>query len=510
MRGIFRAAVVLSALGTWGAWAVAQDSAAVSLTEPEAAARAEDRALAEKSGALPGDSHVRMVRLSDVKGSLALDRRTGHGFEQTMPNMPIVQGERLKTADGYAEVEFEDSSMLRLAPDSRVDFALLALRSSGAKASTMSVARGTVYVTTESTKGNEFVLVAGDTKIAVAPGTHLRLEVDGKTAVLSVFKGSAEAQRGAETTLVSRKETVTLGGDAVKVAKGVEEGAYDAWDKDANEYHERYAKANSFAGGGSTFGLSDLNYYGSFFNAGGCGQMWQPYFVSAAWNPYANGVWALYPGAGYSWVSSYPWGWMPYHTGAWSYCPAYGWGWQPGGGWSGLNNIAVVAPTGSGKKSPVHSPLRPAPPALVAGAARPSLVLANSTPLVFSGQGKAGTFVFQRDSAGLGVPRGAMGSLNKVSNQAVRQGSASMRVYAALPGGEPAFAGGMSRGPVTLRAGSPPVSASSLAAGQPSGFTGSTATAASSSGSAASAGSYRGAAAAAPSGGGGARGGSPK
>ena len=77
------------------------------------------------NGAMPGDSHVRIVRLSDVKGTLALDRKTGLGFEQTMQNMPIVEGERLKTEDGYAEVEFEDNSTLRLAPDSQVDFRCL-------------------------------------------------------------------------------------------------------------------------------------------------------------------------------------------------------------------------------------------------------------------------------------------------------------------------------------------------------------------------------------------------
>ena len=46
---------------------------------------------------------------------------------------------------------------------------------------------------------------------------------------------------------------------------------------------------------------------------------WQPYFVGAGWSPYANGLWALYPGAGYSFVSPYPWGWLPYHSGSWGF-----------------------------------------------------------------------------------------------------------------------------------------------------------------------------------------------
>src|SRR5260370_9695539 len=78
--------------------------------------------------------------------------------------------------------------------------------------------------------------------------------------------------------------------------------------------------------------------------------MWQPCFVSASWNPYGNGAWAWYPGAGYSWVSPYPWGWTPFHSGSWSYCPARGWGWIPGRNWSGLNNVAggVTNPVNAG------------------------------------------------------------------------------------------------------------------------------------------------------------------
>ena len=454
----------------------------------EDAMTAQEVSTAADNGAMPGDSHVRIVRLSDVKGMLALDRKTGLGFEQTMQNMPIVQGERLRTADGFAEVEFEDNSTLRLAPNSQVDFSLLALRSSGAKASTMNVVKGTVYVVTESTKGNEFMLVAGDTKMTVTPSTHLRLEVveDGKT-VLSVFNGNVEVQHGDETTMVVKKESLTLDADQATVAKKVAGEQYDAWDKESNDYHQRYAMANTFAGGGNAFGLSDLNYYGSFINAGGFGSFWQPYFIGAGWSPYANGLWAMYPGAGYSWVSPYPWGWLPYHSGAWSFYPGYGWGWQPGGSFNGLNNIVAgtvpggTTAVGAVAAGTVHSPLRAAalpqaPAAPAAGAARQSLVLANQTPIVYSQESKPGNFVFQKDSAGLGVPRGSLGSLNKISNDVLKHGSASMPVYAAAPGGIEAANRGASQGPATLRpASSGPNGSSTLsAASRPGGSEAST------------------------------------
>jgi hypothetical protein len=422
------------------------------------------------NGARPGDSHVRIVRLSDVKGTLSLDRKTGNGFEATMPNMPIVEGEKLRTAEGYAEVEFEDNSTLRVAPNSLVEFPLLALRGSGAKASTIQVVRGIVYVNLESTKGNEFALRVADQTMTISPSTHMRMTVnDGKT-VVSVFNGSVEVKHGSETTLVTKKESLTLAGEQVAVAKKIEEESYDAWDKDANEYHARYSQANAMVAGGATYGLSDLNYYGNFINGGAFGSFWQPYLVGAGWNPYCNGVWALYPGAGYSWVSPYPWGWLPYHSGTWSFFPGYGWGWQPGGTFNGLNNVASGGGVAGGLVgTTVHSPVRAASPhAPTVGAG--SLVLANNTPMVFSKEDKPGNFVFQKNSAGLGVPRGSLGNLNKISTHVEQHGSANMQVYAAAPSrGFVASSHSGNGGPVTLRAGAPIQSANTNASASRAG-----------------------------------------
>jgi hypothetical protein len=96
------------------------------------------------------------------------------------------------------------------------------------------------------------------------------------------------------------------------------------------------------------------------------------------------------------------------------------------------------------------------PKAPVAGATRESLVLQNKNPMVFSKQDRDGNFVFQKDSAGMGVPRGSLGNLNHVNNDVGRHGSASMPVYAAAPGSsDPSGANSHNRGPSTLRQASP-------------------------------------------------------
>src|SRR6266481_8704425 len=93
------------------------------------------------------ESKARIVRLSDVQGSVQMDRGTGDGFDKTFLNMPVVEGSRLKTGDdGRAEVEFEDGSALRVVPNSEVEFTRLALGDDGQKLSTMRLAAGTAYI----------------------------------------------------------------------------------------------------------------------------------------------------------------------------------------------------------------------------------------------------------------------------------------------------------------------------------------------------------------------------
>lgn len=401
--------------------------------------------VAGADGVQPGDSHVRIVRISQVAGHVGLDRATGK-VEATMTNMPVIEKSRLATGpDGYAEVEFEDGSTLRLAPDSQVNFPHLILRSSGAKATTVELAQGMAYVSLEKTKGNEFTIKAGESTIPVPPGAHLRLGVNQKKVTLAVFNGDVEMKAGPASATVSKNRTAIFDpGSAatmakIDVQKNVDDASYDEWDKSSMDYHHRYSKASAYGSSLYSYGIPDMNYYGGFVNAAGCGgSFWRPYFVSAGWDPYANGVWTYYQNAGYSWVSPYPWGWMPYHSGAWSFCPGVGWGWRPGSAWMGLANGAPALRMQPipGKPGPPDqsvarggSPIRHPGPQRPVAVPRASMILSNRTPLVVSKIDKPGNFVFQRDSAGLGVPRGSLDSLHRVSNHVERNGFVNRQVY---------------------------------------------------------------------------------
>jgi hypothetical protein len=382
----------------------------------------------EPSTPVSANSKVRIVRLSEVKGEVGLDRLTGKGFEGAMTNLPVTEGARLKTGNGVAEVEFEDNSTVRLAQNSLIEFPRLELLPGGAKASGINVLQGTVYVSLVNTKGNEFSVKFGQQTVNLPPDSHIRLQLTQTQADLAVMHGDVPVAESSGTTMVSKNKTASFNlaeQSQPAIAKTLVEQPLDKWDSDAVQYHKSYANASSFGNSPYSYGINDMNYYGAF--ASGCGgSMWRPYFASASWSPFGSGAWAYYPSAGYSWVSPYPWGWTPYHYGSWAFCQGLGWGWQPGGAWMGLANNTFGSPSRTSGSS--GSPL-PRPPIHPPTAAEASLLPVNLKAMPASSLGAHDTFVFRNDSAGLGVPRGSLGKLNSFSSQTAQHGMATTGIY---------------------------------------------------------------------------------
>jgi len=318
------------------------------------------------------DSHVRIVRLSDIEGNVQIDRSTGQGFEKAIMNMPITEGVRLQTGpSGRAEVEFENGSVVRLADNSSAQFTGLLLRSDGQRVSEVRVDQGTVYVDYKHKGGGEFRLDAANESIMLTGDVHFRLQFDGNTAKIAVFKGDLEIPENGQMAKVKKDETFNLQlNDSSQdvLAKSVSSLPGDQWDSERTDYNTQYAANYNRSQYPYEYGYSDLNYYGTFFNAPGYGTLWQPFGVSALWDPFGAGAWSYYPSYGYMWVSGYPWGWTPYRYGNWLYVPAYGWAWQPGG-WNSWNAYPVV----------VNAPptwRRPVPPSTT-GAVRPTVLVGN-------------------------------------------------------------------------------------------------------------------------------------
>ncbi len=363
--------------------------------------------------ALPAfaDSQARIVRLSDVRGSVQINKNTGLGFESAFLNLPITQGTQLKTLNsGRAEIEFEDGSTLRLTPNTTVEFSALGVTDAGKHVSTINLVEGMAYVNWLGKSGDQFSLNFSREKLTLDREAHIRVDASTDVADVAVFKGDVDVESPAGDTAVAKKKTATFNADddKSKVANNIAAEPLDSWDKDADVYHEQYMAKNSPSPYG--YGLSDLNYYGAYNNIPGYGMMWQPYFTGAGWDPFMDGAWSWYPGYGYMFASAYPWGWLPFRYGNWMSIPGYGWMWQPGGwnSWAAVPHYAgvlahpLVVPTGSVRTVAV-------------GKGGPVQAMPPSRMIVHAG------------SAGLGIARGSVENLRHMNGQVAKNGFVEMR-----------------------------------------------------------------------------------
>jgi hypothetical protein len=372
------------------------------------------------------DSQARIVRLSDVQGSVEINKNSGTGFERAFLNLPITQGTEVRTrGNGRVEVEFEDGSTLRVGPDATIQFSTLNLNDAGKRVSVINLVEGMAYLNWLGKSSDDFTLNFSHEKVNLDHPAHFRVEVAPELAKVAVFKGDVDVTSPSGGVTVSKKKSASFDAandDKSTLAKDIEPNALDSWDKQASEYHEQYARNNSSPYG---YGLSDLNYYGAYQNVPGFGMLWQPYFADASWNPFMDGAWSWYPGMGSMFVSAYPWGWLPFRYGSWAFVPSFGWMWQPGG-WNGF--VTVPRFTGT---MPVHFQAPVAPKGTVS-----TVAVGHGGPL--SPTLHSGTVV-RGGSAGMGIPRGSVSNLRGLNHEVAKSGAVTVRT-------QPQFSASSSRG----------------------------------------------------------------
>jgi hypothetical protein len=367
---------------------------------------------------LSADTQVRIVRLSQVDGNVEIDRNTGQGFEKAFLNLPITEGMKIRAGhEGRVEVEFEDGTALRLTPDTEVEFPELALRDSGGRVSRVVLKKGSAYLSFKGSKQDEFTLSFGREKVSLKKPVHLRVEVDDEAAKLALFNGDLMVEDPSGTFGLDKRQTATFdlsGEDRYTIAKDLEPSLYDDWDKREDKYHDQYTAASTYSPYG--YGVSDLSYYGTYLSVPGYGLCWQPYFVGLGWDPFMNGAWMWYPGFGYTWVSAYPWGWTPYRYGTWFFMAGRGWIWSPGNSWAGWNTMprVIQAPYGF---------VAPKPPATPG-----QTVLVNRGPMPILVSNRRGLLI-RNDSASLGIQRGSLRNLPKISEQVQQRGEITEKAH---------------------------------------------------------------------------------
>jgi hypothetical protein len=329
---------------------------------------------------------ARAVRLSFVDGQVKLAQGNQVLATQAVANTPLFEGMQLTTSDnGKAEIQFEDGSVVRIAPDSMLTLQVLRGAGTGADAE-LTLNSGLCYFEFQGGGQAGQMSVHFGTSVATTSGfTALRIVMDTPPGSLAVFSGNVHLEVVASATGTAAVATDLHGGESITlnavepsqytVAESIEPNSWDAWNSDRDQ--TLTAEAANQTGAPENLGeaqnpaWNDLDASGSWYDVPGQGYVWSPYeAANADFDPYGNGEWMYTPAYGYLWASGYPWGYMPYQCGAWNFYNGFGWGWEPGRAgcrpWWGLGfyggpNIGL-APIGYrpiSRPLPPHGPVGP-------------------------------------------------------------------------------------------------------------------------------------------------------
>lgn len=289
-------------------------------------------------------SHARIVRLSFVEGTVTVQRPEVTDWAAAPVNTPIQEGFKLSTTEnGFAEVEFENTSSVRIGQLSLLEFTQLALMPSGGKVNHLTLHQGYATFHLIPQGDDVYEVKAGAATLMPNGKTMFRVDLDAGLTRVEVFRGSVEVSGPAGSTTLTKDMVLNPGGEGeqpFQISRGITKDAWDEWVEQRENQVEiarsRPAPAYSSSYVDSPFyGWNDLSTYGLWSYIPGYGYGWAPN-VSYGWAPYTVGRWSWYPSFGYTWISGEPWGWLPYHYGEWIYHPGFGWCWIPGsfGGWS--------------------------------------------------------------------------------------------------------------------------------------------------------------------------------
>ncbi len=274
------------------------------------------------------------ARLTYVQGNVTVERAQDLGVEEGVVNLALVEGDRLNTGDGRAEVNIGRKNYLRLDRGSQVEFSNLPRREDNR--TRLHVLSGRVYLRVgfiEEEKTLE--LHTPDASFYILEAGLFRFEVreNGETE-LQVMEGSLEAAGESGSQLIGSREQLIASNGHLGAETTLSYGRddFDHWNSERDSLHGQYVSKRYLPAELGDY-ESELASNGYWAYERPYGYVWVPHVYYTDWRPYYYGRWVWYPVCGWTWVSSEPWGWCVYHYGRWHWRLGLGWYWIPHRHW---------------------------------------------------------------------------------------------------------------------------------------------------------------------------------
>jgi len=268
-----------------------------------------------------------VARISLINGEVSVRRGNSGEVTAAALNAPLMSGDTLLTgANARAELQFDASSMVRIAANSEVHMGDLQYRRNQ-----MQVAIGlvtfTVFPNSQSQNEIDLPSVAVRPK---SPGAYRILVNQDGSAEITVRAGAADIANPRGTQALQAGQTMLVRGSQddpeFQVIKAIQQDDWDRWNVQRDR--ELMGSNSRQHVNADINGAEELDQHGQWQNDAQYGQVWVPQ-VDQNWAPYQDGRWVWGDDYGWTWVSTDPWGWAPYHYGRW-YRSHWGWAWWPG------------------------------------------------------------------------------------------------------------------------------------------------------------------------------------
>ena len=264
------------------------------------------------------------AHVSAVDGVALLER--ADGGEDLETNLTLVEGDRVRTRRGRAEILFADGTLLHLDRDTVVDFQredFVRVMEGRVRISLPRDARSEVRIDTPAATLE--IEPGGTYRVGVAPNGDAELAVVGGAGAIFNDQGETRLRAGERAVVaVSRKPSEAFYANAA---------ALDDFDRWSDNRQRAHASAVSVQ-----YLPDELRPYGSVFDSYGSwrahpeyGRVWYP-VAAAGWQPYSRGRWHSYPRYGWTWIGNDPWAWPTHHFGRWGFSSGV-WFWIPGRSW---------------------------------------------------------------------------------------------------------------------------------------------------------------------------------
>ena len=280
---------------------------------------------------------------------------------------PVLFGDRLDSAQAYAQILWGDGS--RLALDRGTQLEALA-------PDLLALTAGRVLVTRPSAAAGPLRVDTPAGSLLLSPDGEYRIELDGDVTTLAVVRGHADVQTGMGDQPVEAGQQLALrDGLAPEAPRRFNAAGYDSfaeWARTPSTAPAPGAPLDTFQDPRFEAYSDVFNRYGTWETDAQFGAVWFPQ-VGADWRPYADGYWQSYgPQSQWLWVGRDPWGWPTHHFGRWGangrgrwfWMPGRQWGpawvdWSVGPGFIGWTPLGATRPAAGGLERLLAAPWRP-------------------------------------------------------------------------------------------------------------------------------------------------------